>query len=137
MDIMNFKSCHWFDKRIGGIYGPHESEAAFQLIKQKLCSAPILALPEGSKDFIIYCDALIKGLGNVLMQREKERMRATIKSLSLSHDYWLGSSQTNLECSDGSTKTKEHQERKCKRYDQEGYTKGEVGTLCGWNSMLE
>nr|GFA55038.1 putative reverse transcriptase domain-containing protein [Tanacetum cinerariifolium] len=37
----------------------------------KLCSAPILALPEGSKDFIVYCDASIKGLGDVLMQREK------------------------------------------------------------------
>ncbi|GJR14641.1 putative reverse transcriptase domain-containing protein [Tanacetum coccineum] len=46
-------------------------EATFQLIKQKLCSAPILALPEGSEDFIIYCDASIKGLGTVLMQREK------------------------------------------------------------------
>ncbi|GKB75493.1 putative reverse transcriptase domain-containing protein [Tanacetum coccineum] len=34
-------------------------------------SAPILALPEGSKDFIVYCDASIKGLGTVLMQREK------------------------------------------------------------------
>ncbi|GJV03426.1 putative reverse transcriptase domain-containing protein [Tanacetum coccineum] len=46
-------------------------EAAFQLIKQKLCSAPILALPEGNEDFIAYCDASIKGLGAVLMQREK------------------------------------------------------------------
>ncbi|GJV70718.1 putative reverse transcriptase domain-containing protein, partial [Tanacetum coccineum] len=44
---------------------------AFQLLKQKLCSAPILALPDGSKDFITYCDASIKGLGTVLMQREK------------------------------------------------------------------
>ncbi|GKE58989.1 putative reverse transcriptase domain-containing protein [Tanacetum coccineum] len=43
----------------------------FQLLKQKLCSAQILALPEGSKDFIVYCDASIKGLGIVLMQREK------------------------------------------------------------------
>nr|GEY29058.1 reverse transcriptase domain-containing protein [Tanacetum cinerariifolium] len=48
-----------------------KQEAAFQLLKQRLCSAPILALPEGSKDFIIYCDASIKGLGAVLMQREK------------------------------------------------------------------
>ncbi|GJY96552.1 putative reverse transcriptase domain-containing protein [Tanacetum coccineum] len=48
-----------------------KAEAAFQLIKQKLCSAPILALPEGSEDFIVYCDASIKGLGDVLMQREK------------------------------------------------------------------
>ncbi|GJR69664.1 putative reverse transcriptase domain-containing protein [Tanacetum coccineum] len=34
-------------------------------------NAPILALPEGSKDFIAYCDASKKGLGTVLMQREK------------------------------------------------------------------
>ncbi|GJX31964.1 putative reverse transcriptase domain-containing protein [Tanacetum coccineum] len=48
-----------------------KQEAAFQLLKQKLCSAPILALPEGCKDFIAYCDASKKGLGAVLMQREK------------------------------------------------------------------
>ncbi|GJZ86993.1 putative reverse transcriptase domain-containing protein [Tanacetum coccineum] len=48
-----------------------KQEAAFQLLKQKLCSAPILALPEGSEDFITYCDASKKGLGAVLMQREK------------------------------------------------------------------
>ncbi|GKB34724.1 putative reverse transcriptase domain-containing protein [Tanacetum coccineum] len=48
-----------------------KKEAAFQLLKQKLCSAPILALPEGSEDFIAYCDASKKGLGAVLMQREK------------------------------------------------------------------
>nr|GFB73645.1 transposon Ty3-G Gag-Pol polyprotein [Tanacetum cinerariifolium] len=35
----------------------NKQEAAFQLLKQKLCSAPILALPEGSEDFIIYSDA--------------------------------------------------------------------------------
>ncbi|GKB28337.1 putative reverse transcriptase domain-containing protein [Tanacetum coccineum] len=46
-------------------------EASFQLLKQKLCSALILALPEGSKDFIAYCNASKKGLGAVLMQREK------------------------------------------------------------------
>ncbi|GJS92972.1 putative reverse transcriptase domain-containing protein [Tanacetum coccineum] len=48
-----------------------KQETAFQLLKQKLCSAPILALPEGSEDFIAYCDASKKGLGAVLMQREK------------------------------------------------------------------
>nr|GFB83600.1 hypothetical protein [Tanacetum cinerariifolium] len=48
-----------------------KQEAAFQLLKQKLCSAPILALPEGSEDFVVYCDASYKGLGAVLMQREK------------------------------------------------------------------
>ncbi|GJQ94961.1 putative reverse transcriptase domain-containing protein [Tanacetum coccineum] len=40
-----------------------KAETTFQLIKHKLCSAPILALPEGNEDFIAYCDASIKGLG--------------------------------------------------------------------------
>ncbi|GJY22740.1 putative reverse transcriptase domain-containing protein [Tanacetum coccineum] len=48
-----------------------KAEAAFQLLKHKLCSAPILALPEGSENFVVYCDASHKGLGAVLMQREK------------------------------------------------------------------
>ncbi|GJX83608.1 putative reverse transcriptase domain-containing protein, partial [Tanacetum coccineum] len=52
----------------------NKQETAFQLLKQKLCSAPILALPEGSEDLIVYCDASIKSLGDVLMQREKVRI---------------------------------------------------------------
>nr|GEU47901.1 putative reverse transcriptase domain-containing protein [Tanacetum cinerariifolium] len=48
-----------------------EEEEAFQTLKQKLCSAPILAFPEGTKNFIVYCDAPLKGYGAVLMQREK------------------------------------------------------------------
>ncbi|GKA90344.1 putative reverse transcriptase domain-containing protein [Tanacetum coccineum] len=36
-----------------------------------LISAPILALPEGTKDFVVYCDASLKGYGVVLMQRER------------------------------------------------------------------
>nr|GEU47712.1 putative polyprotein [Tanacetum cinerariifolium] len=63
MDLMNRKGIK-FD------WGEKE-ENTFQLIKQKLCSAPILALPEGSKDFVVYCDASHKGLGAVLIQREK------------------------------------------------------------------
>ncbi|GJS18358.1 retrovirus-related pol polyprotein from transposon 17.6 [Tanacetum coccineum] len=48
-----------------------KEETAFQTLKQKLCSAPILALPEGSENFVVYCDASHKGLGTVLMQKEK------------------------------------------------------------------
>nr|GFB34269.1 hypothetical protein [Tanacetum cinerariifolium] len=48
-----------------------KEENAFQMIKQKLCSALILVLPEGSEDFVVYCDASHKGLGAVIMQREK------------------------------------------------------------------
>nr|GEW68659.1 hypothetical protein [Tanacetum cinerariifolium] len=46
-------------------------EMAFQILKQKLCEAPILGLPEGNDDFVVHCDASIQGLGAVLMQREK------------------------------------------------------------------
>ncbi|GKB61388.1 putative reverse transcriptase domain-containing protein [Tanacetum coccineum] len=48
-----------------------EEDEAFQTLKQKLCSAPILALPEGTENFVVYCDASHKGYGAVLMQREK------------------------------------------------------------------
>ncbi|GKG32821.1 putative reverse transcriptase domain-containing protein, partial [Tanacetum coccineum] len=34
-----------------------KAEAAFQLLKQKLYSALILALPKGSGNFMVYCDA--------------------------------------------------------------------------------
>ncbi|GKD30473.1 putative reverse transcriptase domain-containing protein, partial [Tanacetum coccineum] len=49
-----------------------KAKAAFQLLKQNFCSAPILALPEGSENFMVYCDALHKGLGVVLMQKGEE-----------------------------------------------------------------
>ncbi|GJQ90175.1 retrotransposon protein, putative, ty3-gypsy subclass [Tanacetum coccineum] len=42
-----------------------------KMLKQKLCSAPILALPEGSENFMVYCDASHRGLGAVSMQKEK------------------------------------------------------------------
>ncbi|GJX15743.1 putative reverse transcriptase domain-containing protein, partial [Tanacetum coccineum] len=45
--------------------------ADFQTLKNKLCSAPVLALPQGAENFIVYCDASHKGLGAVLMQSEK------------------------------------------------------------------
>ncbi|GKC51319.1 putative reverse transcriptase domain-containing protein, partial [Tanacetum coccineum] len=64
-------------------------------LKQKSCSAPILALPEGSEDFIVYCDALIKGLGAVLMQREKvivyaSRQLKIHEKNYMTHDLELG-----------------------------------------------
>ncbi|GKA47633.1 putative reverse transcriptase domain-containing protein [Tanacetum coccineum] len=73
-----------------------KQEAAFQLLKQKLCSAPILALPEGSEDFVVYCDASHKGLGAVLMQREKvisyaSRQLKIHEKNYTTHDLELGS----------------------------------------------
>ncbi|GJY87493.1 putative reverse transcriptase domain-containing protein [Tanacetum coccineum] len=48
-----------------------KEEVVFHMLKQKLYSALILALPEGSENFVVYCDASHKVLGAVLMQREK------------------------------------------------------------------
>nr|GFB37713.1 putative reverse transcriptase domain-containing protein [Tanacetum cinerariifolium] len=49
----------------------NDEEKAFQTLKRKLCSAPILSLPEESEDFVVYCDASLREFGAVLMQREK------------------------------------------------------------------
>ncbi|GJU31577.1 putative reverse transcriptase domain-containing protein [Tanacetum coccineum] len=48
-----------------------EQEKAFQALKNNLCDAPILTLPDGVEDFVVYCDASNQGLGCVLMQRGK------------------------------------------------------------------
>ncbi|GJV76450.1 putative reverse transcriptase domain-containing protein, partial [Tanacetum coccineum] len=48
-----------------------EQELAFHTLKDKLCNAPVLALPDGTEDFVVYCDASGLGLGCVLMQRGK------------------------------------------------------------------
>ncbi|GKE02456.1 putative reverse transcriptase domain-containing protein, partial [Tanacetum coccineum] len=73
-----------------------KEENAFQLIKQKLCSAPDLALPEGSEGFVVYCDASHKGLGTVLMQRQKviayaSRQLKVHEKNYTTHDLELGS----------------------------------------------
>ncbi|GJT75720.1 putative reverse transcriptase domain-containing protein [Tanacetum coccineum] len=65
------------------------------MLKQKLCSAPILALPDGTKDFVVYCDASLKGFRAVLMQREKVIMYAswqlkTHEENYTTHDLELG-----------------------------------------------
>ncbi|GJQ97027.1 putative reverse transcriptase domain-containing protein [Tanacetum coccineum] len=72
-----------------------DQESAFQLLKQKLYEAPILALPERNDDFVIYCDASNKGLGAVLMQREKviayaSRQLKPNKENYTTHDLELG-----------------------------------------------
>ncbi|GJU28230.1 putative reverse transcriptase domain-containing protein [Tanacetum coccineum] len=72
-----------------------EEEEDFQTLKQKLCSAPILALPEGTEDFVVYCDASLKGYGAVLMQREKviayaSRKLKVHKENYTTHDLELG-----------------------------------------------
>ncbi|GJV77451.1 putative reverse transcriptase domain-containing protein [Tanacetum coccineum] len=48
-----------------------KAEAAFQLLKHKLCSALVLALHEGSENFVVYCDASHKGCGDTTVTDTK------------------------------------------------------------------
>ncbi|GJR96961.1 putative reverse transcriptase domain-containing protein [Tanacetum coccineum] len=72
-----------------------KEEAAFQTFKQKLCNASILALPEGSENFMVYYDASHKRLGAVLMQKERviayaSRQLKIHKKNYTTHDLELG-----------------------------------------------
>ncbi|GJZ98965.1 putative reverse transcriptase domain-containing protein [Tanacetum coccineum] len=72
-----------------------EQEEAFQTLKNNLCDAPILTLPDGVEDFIVYCDASNQGLGCVLMQRGKviayaSRQLKTHEKNYTTHDLELG-----------------------------------------------
>nr|GFA15392.1 putative reverse transcriptase domain-containing protein [Tanacetum cinerariifolium] len=70
-------------------------EEAFQTLKNNLCDAPILTLPDGVEDFIVYCDASNQGLGCVLMQMGKviayaSRQLKIHKKNYTTHDLELG-----------------------------------------------
>ena len=45
-------------------------QQSFDELKRKLTSAPVLTLPSGQDEYIVYCDASRQGLGCVLMQHE-------------------------------------------------------------------
>nr|GEX13420.1 putative reverse transcriptase domain-containing protein [Tanacetum cinerariifolium] len=52
------------------VWGDKQKEA-FHILKEKLYNAPVLALPDGPNDFVVYYDASNQGFGCVLMQRGK------------------------------------------------------------------
>ncbi|GJW79760.1 putative reverse transcriptase domain-containing protein [Tanacetum coccineum] len=82
MDLMNRVCKSYLDKFVIVfiddilVYSKDEEEhekhlkIIWELLKKERF-APILALPEGTEDFMVYCDASLKGYGAVLMQREK------------------------------------------------------------------
>ncbi|GKB39800.1 putative reverse transcriptase domain-containing protein [Tanacetum coccineum] len=41
----------------GFIRPSDKKDEAFRILKEKLCNAPVLALPDGPDDFVVYCDA--------------------------------------------------------------------------------
>ncbi|GJZ92982.1 putative reverse transcriptase domain-containing protein [Tanacetum coccineum] len=64
-----------------------EQEEAFQTLKDNLCNALILSLPDGIEDFVVYCDTSNQGLGCVLMQRGKELNMRQKRWIELFSDY--------------------------------------------------
>ncbi|GJT93386.1 putative reverse transcriptase domain-containing protein [Tanacetum coccineum] len=65
-----FSKCEfWLRQKSKTFDWGEEQELAFQTLKDKLCNALVLALPDGLEEFVLYCDASGIGLGCVLMQR--------------------------------------------------------------------
>ncbi|GKD79345.1 putative reverse transcriptase domain-containing protein, partial [Tanacetum coccineum] len=72
-----------------------EQEEVLQTLKNNLCEAPILSLPDGVEDFVVYCGASNQGLGCVLIQRNKviayaSRQLKIHEKNYITHDLELG-----------------------------------------------
>ncbi|GJW17817.1 putative reverse transcriptase domain-containing protein [Tanacetum coccineum] len=82
------------EKKVAFEWGDKQEEA-FHTLKNKLCSTPILALPQRAEKFIVYCNASHKGLGAILMKNEKviayaSRQLKIHKKNYTTHDLELG-----------------------------------------------
>nr|GEX42438.1 hypothetical protein [Tanacetum cinerariifolium] len=58
-----------------------DQELAFQLLKQKLYEAQILALPEGNDDFVVYCDTSLQGFDKMYQDLKKLNWWPNIKAI--------------------------------------------------------
>nr|GEW65003.1 hypothetical protein [Tanacetum cinerariifolium] len=84
LPLLDGKKCKSFDCG-------EEHELAFQTLKDKLCNAPVLALPDGPEDFVVYCDASEIGIGCVLMQRDHKSIQHIFsqKELNMRQRRWI------------------------------------------------
>ncbi|GJV20408.1 putative reverse transcriptase domain-containing protein [Tanacetum coccineum] len=113
-----------------------KEEAAFQMLKQKLCSALILALPEGSENFVVYCDASHKGLGaihyhagkaNVVADAlsRKERIKPLrVRALVMTIGFNL-----HVQILNAQTEARKEENFKLKTYVTDGQSKRTIQTL--------
>nr|GFB18412.1 putative reverse transcriptase domain-containing protein [Tanacetum cinerariifolium] len=82
------------------VWGDKQDEA-FGILKEKLCNAPVLALPDGPNDYMVYCDASKQGFGSVLMQRGKviayaSRQLKMHENNYTTYDLKLGAKELNM-----------------------------------------
>ncbi|GKB01502.1 putative reverse transcriptase domain-containing protein, partial [Tanacetum coccineum] len=69
--VVNQSSIHVDPSKIEAVKNRKAPTAPLETLKNNLCDAPILSLPDRIEDFVVYCDASNQGLGCVLMQRGK------------------------------------------------------------------
>ncbi|GJR85348.1 putative reverse transcriptase domain-containing protein [Tanacetum coccineum] len=75
-----FSKCEfWLQEKNQKFEWGDEQENAFHTLNDMLCDDPILALPEGTDDFVVYCDTSNQGFGCVLMQKNKVIAYASIQ----------------------------------------------------------
>nr|GEV94161.1 retrotransposon protein, putative, Ty3-gypsy subclass [Tanacetum cinerariifolium] len=83
-----FSKCEfWLKEKCKTFDWGEKKELAFQTLKDKLCNAPILVLPEGPEDFVVYCDGSRIGLGYVLMHKDRETLSVRDKERHIYTDH--------------------------------------------------
>ncbi|GJR07387.1 putative reverse transcriptase domain-containing protein [Tanacetum coccineum] len=79
--VINGDGLHVDSNKIEAIKNWEAPRTPSEALNDKLCNAPVLALPDGSEDFVVYCDASGLGLGCVLMQRRKVPLTGNVRTL--------------------------------------------------------
>ncbi|GKA56393.1 retrotransposon protein, putative, ty3-gypsy subclass [Tanacetum coccineum] len=134
-----FSKCEfWLEEKDQKYEWGVEQNETFQTLKDNLCNAPILSLPDGSDDFVVYCDASNQGLVCVLMQRGKviayaSRQLKIPKKNFTTHDLELGAVlRQDIGCHGSAIQGLETQlgrERASKNVMWPGLTNGKEGRL--------
>ncbi|GJT91669.1 putative reverse transcriptase domain-containing protein [Tanacetum coccineum] len=97
--VINNKGVHVDPTKVEAIRNWFAPTTPTETLEQKLCSAPILDLPEGAENFVLYCDASHKGYRAILMQMEKALLYGTKCTVYTDHkslQYILDKKELNM-----------------------------------------
>ncbi|GJY51493.1 putative reverse transcriptase domain-containing protein [Tanacetum coccineum] len=125
------------------VWGDAQDEA-FLILKEKLCNAPVLALPDGPNDFVVYCDASKQGFGCVLMQRGKviayalRQLKKHEKNYT-THDLELGAVKRKAQAKASTVQNEYtlHSELKTKILEAQGEASKDLKAPAEWLRGLE